>query len=164
MSALFDQQNPYGQASGYGGSGVGGGGYGGQAGAGGAGGNSNLQFYSGGGGTAGGGYDSYASGSGGRSSLEGNMGSGFGGSAADRSLLNSQMGFWSAFGTGGFPDEPSLMEGMWHGFFPLSFRTPCSPLLPLPFALRAWRQYSPHHRQEHDRAQPSAQLFGPPCA
>lgn len=24
--------------------------------------------------------------------------------------MSSQMSFWSAFGTGGFPDEPSLME------------------------------------------------------
>ncbi|EPQ29483.1 uncharacterized protein PFL1_03238 [Pseudozyma flocculosa PF-1] len=31
------------------------------------------------------------------------------GSAA-HSMMSSQMGFWSAFGTGGFPDEPSLME------------------------------------------------------
>jgi hypothetical protein len=31
-------------------------------------------------------------------------------SAAERSFMSSQMSFWSAFGTGGFPDEPSLME------------------------------------------------------
>lgn len=27
------------------------------------------------------------------------------------SMMGAKMGFWSAFGTGGFPDEPSLMEG-----------------------------------------------------
>lgn len=31
------------------------------------------------------------------------------GSAA-HAMMSSQMGFWSAFGTGGFPDEPPLME------------------------------------------------------
>lgn len=110
MSAIFDQQNPYGQSSGYGGatgsSSTQGGG------------SNNLQFYSGGGGQYDGGYGGsggVGAGSGmggrGRTSLEGNMTSGYGSSAADRSLMNSQMGFWSAFGTGGFPDEPSLMEG-----------------------------------------------------
>lgn len=110
MSALFDQQNPYSQSSNYG--------YGNDQSA-----NSgpNLSFYSAGpsnrqqsqqqGGGAN--YDAYSSGSAGRSSLEGNMSGagGYGASVADRSLMNSQMGFWSAFGTGGFPDEPSLMEG-----------------------------------------------------
>ncbi|MCO5596205.1 hypothetical protein L7F22_050265 [Adiantum nelumboides] len=106
MSAIFDQHNPYGQQAGYGG------GQGSSSG----GGANNLQFYSGSGGQ----YDGYGgsgnlggagSGGGGRNSLEGNMTSGgYGSSAADRSLMNSQMGFWSAFGTGGFPDEPSLME------------------------------------------------------
>lgn len=82
----------------------------------------NLQFYSGAGssstpgpGGVGGAY--------GRPSLEGNMssgGPGGGGAAsafssgtptsADRNYMSSQMSFWSAFGTGGFPDEPSLME------------------------------------------------------
>jgi uncharacterized protein YgiB involved in biofilm formation len=106
MSALFDQQNPYSQSSNYG--------YGNND-AGGS--NANLSFYSAGPSGSqqqqGGGYDGYASGSGGRPSLEGNMSGagGFGGSAADRSLMNSQLGFWSAFGTGGFPDEPGLMEG-----------------------------------------------------
>ena len=58
----------------------------------------------------------------GRPSLEGNMSGGGGGGGGvggqggsgqgiDRSLMNAQMGFWSAFGTGGFPDEPGLMEG-----------------------------------------------------
>lgn len=107
MSALFDQQNPYSQSDNYG------------YGNGGAG-NSNLSFYSAGPSgqqqqsqQGGNNYDAYATGSAGRSSLEGNMSGagGYGGSAADRSLLNSQMGFWSAFGTGGFPDEPGLMEG-----------------------------------------------------
>lgn len=111
MSALFDQQNPYSQSSSYG--------YGNDNAA-----NSgpNLSFYSAGSsnrqqsqqqGGGGGNYGAYSSGSAGRSSLEGNMSGagGFGGSAADRSLMNSQMGFWTAFGTGGFPDEPSLMEG-----------------------------------------------------
>ena len=106
MSALFDQQNPYSQSSNYG--------YGnGDVSSPGA--APNLSFYSSNGQQGGGGsnYDNYASGSGGRVSLEGNMsGAGaYGSSAADRSLMNSQMGFWSAFGTGGFPDEPSLMEG-----------------------------------------------------
>lgn len=104
MSALFDQQNPYSQSSsnyGYGN------------------GNAapsaapNLSFYSAGPSGQQANYDNYASGSAGRSSLEGNMSGagGYGSSAADRSLMNSQMGFWSAFGTGGFPDEPGLMEG-----------------------------------------------------
>lgn len=88
----------------------------------------NLQFFSG----SGGGPSSSPSGAytQGRSSLEGNMTSagrsGFGGSgagsssgasgpggsmsAAERSYMSSQMSFWSAFGTGGYPDEPSLME------------------------------------------------------
>lgn len=114
MSALFDQSNPYGSSSGYGG-------YGGQDGGGGSSNpnvgrtnSNNLQFYSG---NAGGAYDGYSSTSGGisggRHSLEGNMGSSgtaYGGSAVDRSMINSQMSFWSAFGTGGFPDEPGLME------------------------------------------------------
>lgn len=38
-------------------------------------------------------------------------GQGGSGQGIDRSLMNAQMGFWSAFGTGGFPDEPGLMEG-----------------------------------------------------
>jgi hypothetical protein len=102
MSALFDQQNPYSQSSNYG--------YGGNSNTG----NPNLSFYSAG--PSGGqqeNYDAYASGSGNRASLEGNMSGtgGYGSSTADRSLMNSQMGFWSAFGTGGFPDEPGLMEG-----------------------------------------------------
>lgn len=96
MSALFDQQNPYGgQSYGYGSEQTGGNA-------------SNLQFYSSGNTAAG--YDTYSSSGAMRSSLEGNM-SGYGSSNADRSIINSQMGFWSAFGTGGFPDEPSLMEG-----------------------------------------------------
>lgn len=134
MSALFDQQNPYGapqQHSNYGygpgsnaagASGSGSGAARGQAGGGAGGG---LSFYSGGssGGTLGMGYgdgNMYGGSSAGiggvggatsgRSSLEGNM-SGFSGNAADRAIINSQMSFWSAFGTGGFPDEPSLMEG-----------------------------------------------------
>lgn len=67
-------------------------------------------------------------GMGGRSSLEGNMSSrgagpgGYSGSGggpsghgtattqAERNYMSSQMSFWSAFGTGGYPDEPSLME------------------------------------------------------
>lgn len=112
MSALFDQQNPYSQSSNYG---YGNGGVSSPGAA------PNLSFYSssgangqqGVGGSGSSNYDNYASGSGGRASLEGNMSGagGYGSSAADRSLMNSQMGFWSAFGTGGFPDEPSLMEG-----------------------------------------------------
>lgn len=37
-------------------------------------------------------------------------GSGVTMSAAERNYMSSQMSFWSAFGTGGYPDEPSLME------------------------------------------------------
>ncbi|CAO1616886.1 unnamed protein product [Parajaminaea phylloscopi] len=98
----------------------------------------NLQFYSGpGGSSSSAGPSSSASGSAaygqGRASLEGNMTSGRPGfvggssagstvgqaaggptgptmSAAERSYMSSQMSFWSAFGTGGYPDEPSLME------------------------------------------------------
>ncbi|PWN19106.1 Yip1-domain-containing protein [Microstroma glucosiphilum] len=85
---------------------------------------SNLQFYSAGGQSQGSGPSSTAGYS--RSSLEGNMSAAGGGSssaagafgagggaapsAAERSYMSSQMSFWSAFGTGGFPDEPSLME------------------------------------------------------
>ena len=102
MSALFDQQNPYSQSASYG--------YGDGSS---TNNNANLSFYSSGTSGQQGAYDGYASGSGGRPSLEGNMSGagGYGGSASDRSLMNSQMGFWSAFGTGGFPDEPGLMEG-----------------------------------------------------
>ncbi|PWN52716.1 Yip1-domain-containing protein [Violaceomyces palustris] len=54
----------------------------------------------------------YASGPNARASLEGNMSSsaGYAPGSAAHSMMNSQLGFWSAFGTGGFPDEPSLME------------------------------------------------------
>lgn len=109
MSALFDQQNPYTQSSNYG--------YGNNN----QSNSNNLSFYSAGPSSTGqqASYDGYASGSGGRPSLEGNMSGagGYGSSAVDRSLMNSQMGFWSAFGTGGFPDEPGLMEGEQSRFY-----------------------------------------------
>ncbi|KDN53197.1 Yip1-domain-containing protein [Tilletiaria anomala UBC 951] len=126
MSAIFDASSPYGGGGSsydpYGPSsrsaatassarGVGGG----------AGGLSNLQFYSqhstasaAGAGGAGGHYtgsDGYNTGSNGRPSLEGNM-TGAGGyeGAVGSHMMAGQMSFWSAFGTGGFPDEPGLME------------------------------------------------------
>ncbi|KAK0525083.1 hypothetical protein OC834_005299 [Tilletia horrida] len=93
MSAIFSNQ-PYGGQSGYD-----------------AGGPSNLQFYSsssyGQDPSGGGGYAQ------GRSSLEGNMAGAYGpGPTGTMSGAGMpiQGGFWSAFGTGGFPDEPSLME------------------------------------------------------
>ncbi|KAN0064661.1 hypothetical protein ACQY0O_002291 [Thecaphora frezii] len=56
--------------------------------------------------------DGYPSTNSGRQSLEGNMSSsaGYAPGSAAHTMMSSQMGFWSAFGTGGFPDEPSLME------------------------------------------------------
>ena len=57
--------------------------------------------------------DGYASGSAGRPSLEGNMNSSMNPTSGNMNMMNSQLGFWSAFGTGGFPDEPGLLEGMY---------------------------------------------------
>ncbi|KAK0549801.1 hypothetical protein OC846_000268 [Tilletia horrida] len=102
MSAIFSSNEPYGNQSG---------GYD-------AGGPSNLQFYSSssyGGGSSGGrsgGGASGAYGGNGRPSLEGNMAGSYGpGPSGTMSGAGPiQGGFWSAFGTGGFPDEPSLME------------------------------------------------------
>ncbi|PWN97308.1 Yip1-domain-containing protein [Tilletiopsis washingtonensis] len=120
MSAIFDSSSPYGAAGGggggvsyraggdpYGGSGAsasalrGGGGPSGAAPTGAA----PLSFYSS---SASDAYGGVGGGGDARPSLEGNMSGSFG--AADRAMLNAQMGFWSAFGTGGFPDEPGLME------------------------------------------------------
>ncbi|CAO1636586.1 unnamed protein product [Jaminaea pallidilutea] len=133
MAAIFPPNNQY---SSYGSDPYGGGGGGGSSSGSSAGGGANhLQFYSGPPGAAGG-SSSYMTGSGGgsgggmggRSSLEGNMssrGAGLGGysgsgggpsghgtapTQAERNYMSSQMSFWSAFGTGGYPDEPSLME------------------------------------------------------
>lgn len=57
-------------------------------------------------------HDGYATGSNARPSLEGNMSSSaaYAPGSAAHAMMSSQMGFWSAFGTGGFPDEPPLME------------------------------------------------------
>jgi len=55
--------------------------------------------------------DGYASGSAGRPSLEGNMNNSMNSTGGNMNMMNAQMGFWSAFGTGGFPDEPGLLEG-----------------------------------------------------
>ncbi len=62
--------------------------------------------------SSGGANDGYATGSNARPSLEGNMSStgGFTSGSAAHSMMSAQMSFWSAFGTGGFPDEPPLME------------------------------------------------------
>lgn len=133
MAAIFPPNNQY---SSYGSDPYGGGGGGGSSSSSSAGGGANhLQFYSAPPGAAGG-SSSYMTGSGGgsgggmggRSSLEGNMSSrgagpgGYSGSGggpsghgtaptqAERNYMSSQMSFWSAFGTGGYPDEPSLME------------------------------------------------------
>ncbi|KAE8223049.1 hypothetical protein CF319_g3846 [Tilletia indica] len=84
-----------------------------------AGGPSNLQFYSSSSygqqaGASGGAYvGGGGGGGGGRSSLEGNMAGAYG--AGPTGTMSGagmpiQGGFWSAFGTGGFPDEPGLME------------------------------------------------------
>ncbi len=117
MSALFDSNSPYGAASGssydaYGPS---------SSSAGNKNAPPNLQFYSAGNsmspglhsaGAYGGSGDPYRSGSSsnGRPSLEGNMtGGSFGGPRG--TMMSGQMSWWSAFGTGGFPDEPGLMEG-----------------------------------------------------
>ncbi|CEH13986.1 yip1-domain-containing protein [Ceraceosorus bombacis] len=112
MSAIFDSSSPYGGSNQSAGPS-----YGNPSSN--SGGPPSLQFYSSGGassqgfGAGGGdpsaGAGSYAQGGPGRSSLEGNMmSSGFG--SADRAMMSAQMGFWSAFGTGGYPDEPGLME------------------------------------------------------
>jgi protein YIPF5/7 len=113
MSAIFDANSPYGGGSSYNP-------YGPSSSRGAAPSNAlaagapNLQFYSSsggyGGGSSSGGGDGYNTGSNGRPSLEGNMNGGFGGPAGAH-LMAGQMSFWSAFGTGGFPDEPGLMEG-----------------------------------------------------
>ena len=74
----------------------------------------NLQFYSSntagglsGSMSGGGGGDGYA----GRTSLEGNMTGAYGAGGPSGHMMATQMSFWSAFGTGGFPHEPGLMEG-----------------------------------------------------
>ncbi len=115
MSAIFDSSSPYG----YGGGQASGSKSAqatpsGQAG--------NLDFYSSSSAnnqftsyysSTGTGHDGgYATGSNARPSLEGNMSSsaGYAPGSAAHAMMSSQMGFWSAFGTGGFPDEPPLME------------------------------------------------------
>lgn len=124
MSAIFDSSSPYGypQAS-VSGSGAGSNKASHTAAAGGQAGspldfysnpsqqNQFSSFYSS---SAAGAHQAYAtpSASNTRPSLEGNMSSsaGFAPGSAAHAMMSSQMGFWSAFGTGGFPDEPPLME------------------------------------------------------
>lgn len=103
----------------------------------------NLQFY-------GGNNNNAASSSmgGGRSSLEGNMtsanptASSFASASttSERAYLSSQMSFWSAFGTGGFSDEPGLMEELGVNL-PHIMSKSATVLNPL-------HRYSPNHQRD----------------
>lgn len=112
--------------------------------------NPNLQFYSQ---SPQGGPSSSQSAYSARPSLEGQMSSAsglgpsassvsgsFGSGPSDRAYLSSQMSFWSAFGTGGYPDEPSLMEELGINLPHIMGKT-LTVLNPL-------HRYSPNHQRD----------------